>query len=550
MNNPGQKKCLISHRAPKVSYFKESASNVRRPHQAKTRLFWKPSNETSSPNQVIAGAAKHVRLPGEQEAQSCGHYQSPGRSLTQMKKLNGDVARPKGCSVNSDDCQKSSGCKIKTSITSKPLLTECANEKLEKDPWWLNYKSASLLGISMIMVSLQTSLVKHLTDLGDTDCKQPSTPAPGPENLAGVQTNGYITVFNLLAYGNIMVALVLITLFSGKLYKFKRLTWKHWLWCSFGAFLYSGLSCTFLYLALSETSQNNVVILTRFEPCLIMIFSFLILKEALPGYKIVGGAFVTLGIALMFLWPLIWGQSVKFGVGELFALFAMLCVAISSIVSILTLTDVPLGVFLCYRSFAGAILFLILGVLFNGGQSFVNPFLCTVNDTLIGAYAALTAGTQIIWFAAVQKSSGVQISFAISSGFPLLLFFAWLINGEVPSDAQLVGSACILCGLLYTNVMGIWDTGEETIEGRLTNSCTLSSQGPKISGDILLEPIKTRYGSHSWPSRGDSKNNACRKKRSQTFAGSSRANMSLGRFLFEELTPAHIQGYLDRSIIF
>lgn len=275
-----------------------------------------------------------------------------------------------------------------------------------------------------------------------------------PTNHMDDFTTDYdVNVFNILAYGNLIAAFLMILLFSSRLHKYKRLTKKDWFFCSIGAILYSTLSNAFLYLALQETSQNNVSILTRIEPCLILTLSYLVFGEEVPRHKIIGNVIILLGVVIMFLWPLFFGDSATFGSGEFMALLSAICVSISTIISKWSLQSVPLGVFMSYRSLLGGILYLVFGII-TQGDDIVNPWdpnICEGIWELMCGYGALVVICQMMWFLAIKSATSAQICVAVSAGFPTLLIFAYIVNDESPTDAQWVGASIIIFALIYTN---------------------------------------------------------------------------------------------------
>jgi len=307
-------------------------------------------------------------------------------------------------------------------------------------PFFTEFCTQISLLISVTLVSLQTSIVKKLIMLNNTCSKT-------------------VDVFNVLAYGNLISAIVLCAVFSFRLHKFRRLTCFDWCACTIGALLYSAISSCLLFIALELISQNQVSILTRLEPIFITILSSFILKTTFTYSEIIMNILVVLGVLSMYIYPIIIEkESFSFSLGEACALGAAFCISLSTIISKTVLTNVSLGVFICYRSLLGSVFFILCGIIFNQVDHIVTPFtdhFCRETVELICGWGALVAFTQLLWFGSVKSASSSQISMAIAFGFPCLLVCAYFVNDESPTIPQWIGSVFITIALIYGNISTI-----------------------------------------------------------------------------------------------
>ena len=133
----------------------------------------------------------------------------------------------------------------------------------------------------------------------------------------------------------------------------KVLLKRQWFGMAVGALLYSALAQGLTYVALQQTTANNVTIISRIEPALIMLLSMTLLGEAVPKRSLAAAAVALGGVFVVFLWPAFEGGSVTVGTGEVCCVIAAIAVAISATVSKKLLKDVPLGIFMIFRNAIG-----------------------------------------------------------------------------------------------------------------------------------------------------------------------------------------------------
>ena len=92
----------------------------------------------------------------------------------------------------------------------------------------------------------------------------------------------------------------------------------------------------------------------------------------------------------------------------------------------------------------------------NGESHFTDPFSCGGEVTKwVLIFAGLVFFSQMMWFTALRKASGQQVSLAVSFGFVISIVCAYIILGEVPDTAQTVGVAIIGTALFAVSI-SIW----------------------------------------------------------------------------------------------
>jgi len=193
----------------------------------------------------------------------------------------------------------------------------------------------------MLLFGIQTSLTKYLSDLGDVDCDAPTGGMVKSSQKRGKNYKNYnhhkgrhllqsntteddwdqqvfshtVSVFNILVYGNMAAVAGMVLVYGAQCKQWRRLKKRQWFGMAVGALLYSALAQGLTYVALQQTTVNNVTIISRIEPALIMALSILFLGETVPKRSLVAAAVALCGVFLVFLWPLLEGGGVVVGTG-------------------------------------------------------------------------------------------------------------------------------------------------------------------------------------------------------------------------------------------
>lgn len=257
-----------------------------------------------------------------------------------------------------------------------------------------------------------------------------------------------ITPCNVLLVGSSCAFVVLSILYrrawTGD--NLRALSARQWLGMSLGAVLASALAPAFTLLALEHTSVTNLVLVGRLEPVLFLALSARLLGEAVGRWTLAGTLVALLGVGLTFALENA-EAGLAFGQGELYAALAAASFAGSTVVSRVGLQQIPLGIFLVFRTGLAAVVFFGTAVYLYGPQHFAgvrSPFLWQA----MAAYGAVfVVGAQICWFGGIRRARAGDISLAGAFSPAAGVLFALVLLGEPPSGSLAAGGAVILAGI-------------------------------------------------------------------------------------------------------
>ena len=142
------------------------------------------------------------------------------------------------------------------------------------------------------------------------------------------------------------------------------------------------------------------------------------------------------------------GGMLMLGRGEWFALIGATCLAVGTVVSKAWLAKVPLGIFTVFRTAVGTLVFAGIVLALFPPHHFMDVFSPLLWKWMLFYGAVIVAVGQLLWFTGVRASSTRQIALASSFTPVVAIAAAYLIVGEVPNGAQLLGGTVIVLGLL------------------------------------------------------------------------------------------------------
>lgn len=243
------------------------------------------------------------------------------------------------------------------------------------------------------------------------------------------------------------------------------------------ASLGTALAPALVFSALSVTSVHSVVLISRIEPPLILALSVILLNERVNRYVIGGAALSFAGVLLsIMLQPRAPEEgSMGLGNGEFWTATAAIALALSTIISKISLRDIPVGFFSIFRTMLGTIVFFLLAVALFGPHHFADvgsPFLWR---WIVFYSAGIIVAGQLFWYTGLRGSTASQVSLA-STLNPIAGFVAaFLVLGERPTMGHLVGGGVILAGMLLNHI-GL---------RRLTDGSTDAVVDAKAAADTL-----------------------------------------------------------------
>lgn len=297
---------------------------------------------------------------------------------------------------------------------------------------------------AILIFASANSITRKLTELG-------------AQNL--IDGRNPISFCNVLFVGN-LCALITLSLIYGKqlnVQSFKQLSWSDWLGLSTVAILSGALAPALFFIALDLTMVNNVVLIGRIEPPLILALSILLLRERV-NYWVIAGAIVSfIGVVLTIVLQapeagMMTMGGLQIGRGELMAAGAAVSLAFSTIISKVKLRQIPLGLFSLFRMALGTVVFFTVALRLYGVVHFADVFSPFLWQWMAIYSVVIIVGGQLCWFTGLKTTDASDVSLA-SAFSPLAgILAAYLILGESPTMAQYIGGSVIICGIILNQI--------------------------------------------------------------------------------------------------
>lgn len=310
------------------------------------------------------------------------------------------------------------------------------------------------LWISILIFAASNSIVFKISELGNMHL----TP------------NGYnpISFCNLLFVGNAIAGITLFIVYrkDWQIKKIKKIPFRIWMYI-FVLILFTGvLAPSFYFIALMLTEVTNIVLISTIQVPLSLLFAFLFFREKALLTAIIGALTAFGGIILIFLLhspPIqdkITTTIIDVGnpkinhflqnlpkAGEILTGLATLINTISVQISRKLLKNVSVGIFIVTRMIVGVVFFGMIAISVFGTYHFndiFSPFLWRWM-LIYGAIIVVTG--QITWFKGIKHATSADISMARALTPIAGTLFAYLILGEIPNFAQIIGGIVILLGI-------------------------------------------------------------------------------------------------------
>lgn len=268
-----------------------------------------------------------------------------------------------------------------------------------------------------------------------------------------------IAFCNVLFVGNICALTILVAIYHHqlKLSTLKKLSRKDLIGLTTVAILSGALAPALLFSALESTTVNNVILIGRIEPPLVLALSVLLLKVRVNLWVVAGALLSFLGVALTVFWhppgvKMVQMMGLQIGRGEVMIAGAAISAAIASIISQVTLQKVPLGLFNVVKTTLSTIIFFVVAIQLFGVKHFADVFSPFVWKWMILYSAVIVVGGQLCWFAGLRKSHASEISLASSFNPIAGILMAYLVLREVPTTAQYIGGAVIIIGIILNQI--------------------------------------------------------------------------------------------------
>ncbi|MGB7441265.1 MAG: DMT family transporter [Coleofasciculaceae cyanobacterium] len=298
--------------------------------------------------------------------------------------------------------------------------------------------------LSVIIFAAANSVTRRLTQLGE-------------QNL--IEGRNPISFCNLLFVGN-LTALAALLLVYGRQLNFqslKQISGKDWLGLIAVAVFSGALAPALIFMALDLTMVNNVVLIGRIEPPLILALSIFLLGDRVNSWVIVGAILSFIGVALTVLLQTPGEEMVQMagfqvGTGELLAAGGAIASAVATVTSRVTLREIPLGLFSIIRTIIGTIVFFVVVIILFEPTHFIDVFSPFLWKWMLIYGAVIVVGGQLCLFAGLKKSSASEVSLANSFSPIAGILAAFLILGEAPTAAQYMGGSVIILGIVLNQI--------------------------------------------------------------------------------------------------
>jgi drug/metabolite transporter (DMT)-like permease len=218
------------------------------------------------------------------------------------------------------------------------------------------------------------------------------------------------------------------------------------------AILAGAIAPGLIFQALGTTAVNNVVLIGRLEPVLVLLLSIGLLKERVNRWEVIGAivAFVGVGLSIALQTPQLDGMTMaglSLGKGELLTAIGAITLAVSTVINKRWLLHVPLGLYNVTRTALGTLVFFVLALWLYGSQHFMDAFAPFLWQWMLIYGPVIVVLGQSCWIQGLRRSSVSQASL-VSSFTPIAaILAAYLILGEAPTFAHYVGGGVILLGI-------------------------------------------------------------------------------------------------------
>ncbi|MBD2603648.1 DMT family transporter [Scytonema hofmannii FACHB-248] len=301
------------------------------------------------------------------------------------------------------------------------------------------------LWLAILIFGVSSAVTRKITEIGAQNFIGGSNP---------------ISLCNVLFVGNLCALIILTTIYWRNWNKatLKQLSFKNWFNLTIVAILSGALAPGLIFQALALTEVNNVILVGRLEPPLTLALSVWLLKERVNLWQVLGAIASFIGVMLTItLQPptnamMMNAGGFHIGVGELLAAVGSVALSISIIITKKHLLQIPAGIYSIFRTALGTVIFFFLALVLYGSDHFMNAFSPFLWRWMLLYAAIIIVVGQSFWIRGL-KACTVSMASLASSFIPIIgILAAYLILGEVPTQAQYLGGSVILFGIFLSQV--------------------------------------------------------------------------------------------------
>ena len=299
------------------------------------------------------------------------------------------------------------------------------------------------LWLAILIFGASGSVTRKLTEIGASQFVHGHNP---------------ISLCNVLFVGNLCALGIMLVVYRRQLTSanLQAISKSEWVSLLLVAFLAGALAPAAIFRALALSPVNNIILLGRLEVPLLLILSRIFLQERLHRNQIIGAATVLTGIVIAVTGnqPMASLTSLSMGKGEMLTIVAAVFLSIATLISKVSLSQIPLGIDSIVRTGCGSVVFFVLAVSLYGAGHFMESFSPFLWQWMLVYGGIIVVVGQSFWLKGL-KESPIATSTIISCFHPIAgMFFAYWILAENPTVAQLIGSSILLVGLLISQIKG------------------------------------------------------------------------------------------------
>lgn len=303
------------------------------------------------------------------------------------------------------------------------------------------------LWVAVVLFSTSNSIVRKLTDIGAQHLIDGRNP---------------ISACNVLFVSNLCALMVLIPVFRRQLNRqsLQALSCQDWTILIFVSVLSGAIAPALIFIALSQAMVNNIILVGRIEPPLILALSVWLLHHRLNRWEVMGTLVSFMGVIFTIILqhpvssPAATGL-LALGQGEILTILGVSAAAIATVISKAKLDHISLGLYTIVRLIVGTIVFFILAIKLYGVEHFIDVASPLLWQWMLLYGIVIVVTGQLCWFRGLRISTTSEATLVNSFSPVLGIIAAYLILGEQPLFAHYVGGSIILLGLLF-NQIGIW----------------------------------------------------------------------------------------------
>lgn len=309
---------------------------------------------------------------------------------------------------------------------------------------WSRLPSAAFLWLAIAIFGASGAVTRRLSQLGADHYMDGRNP---------------ISLCNVLFVGNLCALVVLLLLYGheGRWRNLRRLTGRDWGVLLAIAALAGAIAPGLIFDALARTQLNNIILIGRLEPPLVLALSVWFLGERVNAWLVSGAIVSLVGVVATVLFQALWeGMDPQvlgnLGLGELFVALAAIAAASATILIKTQPAYVTLGLSSIVRTAFGTLVFAALALIFYGTHHFRDAFSPFLWRWMLLYGTVIVVVGQSFWFTGLRRSSVAQASL-VSSFTPVAgLLAAYWVLGEAPTAAQYLGGSLIIAGLVLSQI--------------------------------------------------------------------------------------------------